>query len=164
MDAELNLQKIYDMYVDWCRENEVKPVKFNIHRKVFKEDVNIGFGLPKNHQRDTCEMYDVVIKNNAVQESLLATYNKHVSRKVATQMEHQTYQDSKNAVLSFDLQNVILVPQANVSNMLYKRTLNVYNLTSHKSTTRQAYCVVWHEMQAGSSGNDIATALIAMLD
>ena len=50
--------------------------------------------------------------------------------------------------------------------MLYKRKLSkvsVYNMTGHLSTKRKALCVVWHEGQAGRSGNDIASAVYRML-
>jgi hypothetical protein len=70
----------------------------------------------------------------------------------------------RKPVLCFDLQNVITVPRANVSNMFYKRKLNVYNLTGHLSLSRKGYCVVWHESLSGRSGNDIACALMAMLE
>jgi hypothetical protein len=48
--------------------------------------------------------------------------------------------------------------------MFYKRKLSVYNLTGHLSLSRKGYCVVWHESLSDRSGNDIACALMAMLE
>jgi len=48
--------------------------------------------------------------------------------------------------------------------MFYKRKLNLYNLTGHLSRGRQGYCMLWHEGQAGRGGNDIASAVVEMLN
>jgi len=163
LEPGLNLQKMYDMYKTWCELKQVQPVKFNFYRTVFKTDFNIAVLKPKNDRCDLCEEFDTARKNDNATESLSETHRQHTASKVATREERQRDRDSDTPVLCFDLENVICVPRASVSNMFYKRKLSVYNLTGHLSINRQAYCVVWHESLSGRAGNDIASALVAML-
>jgi len=93
----------------------------------------------------------------------LSSHSEHNARKLATKKERDNDRHSKRAVLCFDLQNVISVPSANVSNMFYKRKLNVYNLTGHLSVKKKGYCSVWHKGLSGRGGNDIPSAVVAIL-
>lgn len=164
LEQNLSLQKMYDLYKVWCNEKNVKPVKFNMYRKVFKTDMNIAFSKPKNDRCELCEEYEVAQKNNNVNNSLTEKHKLHVESKRATREERSRDRENKTPVLCFDLQNVISIPRANAGNMFYKRKLSVYNLTGHLSVPKRGYCVVWHESLSGRSGNDIATALVAMLE
>ena len=40
----------------------------------------------------------------------------------------------------------------------------MYNLTAHCSVDNRAYCAVWNEGTRGRSGNDLASALVAILE
>src|SRR6218665_3243189 len=62
------------------------------------------------------------------------------------------------------MQNVFALPQANVSSFFYKRKLNVYQLTGHCSIGKQSYGVLWPESLSGRTGNDIASALMKILE
>lgn len=79
--------------------------------------------------------------------------------------DRKLVEDTK-AVICFDLQNVITCPRANISNFFYKRTLNVYNLTAHCAISKKktTYSAVWPESVTGRGGNEIASALVAILD
>jgi hypothetical protein len=68
-----------------------------------------------------------------------------------------------SVVLCFDLENAIPCPRAEVSNLFYKRKINVYNLTAHYSMTKKGYNAVCNEMDAGRGGNEIASALVPIL-
>ena len=164
LEPGLNLQKMYDLYKTFCEEKQIQPLKFNIYRTVFKTDFNISVLKPKNDRCDLCEEYNTAQKNDNVTACLSETHRQHTASKVATREERQRDRDSETPILCFDLQNVISIPRASVSNMFYKRKLSVYNLTGHLSVNRRAYCVVWHESLSGRTGNDIANALVAMLE
>lgn len=71
--------------------------------------------------------------------------------------------NEKVLVVSFDLQNVIALPRANVSCFFYKRKLNLYNMTAHVAKYKHVYCGIWTEVQSGRSGNDIASAIFKVL-
>jgi hypothetical protein len=42
--------------------------------------------------------------------------------------------------------------------------MNVYNLTVHESISKTVFCAIWDESVYGRGGNDIASALIAILE
>lgn len=69
-------------------------------------------------------------------------------------------------MICFDLQNVLTCPRANISNFFYTRKLNVYNLTSHCATSKKkkAYSAVWPECVAKRGGNEIASAVVVILN
>jgi len=62
------------------------------------------------------------------------------------------------------MQNVFALPLANVLNFLYKHRLNVYHLTAHCSVSKQSYGALWPETLSGRLGNDIASALVCLLE
>lgn len=66
--------------------------------------------------------------------------------------------------LVFDLQNVLSCPHAEVSNFYYKSKLNVYHFTAILSSTKQVYSCLWNEVLLGRGGNDIASALVKILE
>jgi hypothetical protein len=70
----------------------------------------------------------------------------------------------KKLFFVFDMQNVIACPRVNVSNYFYKRKLNVFNLTAHLSLNKCAYNAMWSEHQAGRGVNEIASALVKILE
>lgn len=79
--------------------------------------------------------------------------------------EDRKNEDPTLAIISFDLENVLTIPKTNVGCAFYKRKLNVYNMTAHlKMTTHtKIYCGLWHEGIVGRSGNDMASAVQAIL-
>jgi hypothetical protein len=42
--------------------------------------------------------------------------------------------------------------------------MNVFNLTAHESISKTVFCAIWDESVYGRGGNDIASALIAILE
>jgi len=114
---------------------------------------NLAFNVPKSDRCDICEAF-AKLENPASDEA--EAYRVHVQSKEHTKQardddRQSVTNDECRAVLCFDLQNVILVPRANVSNFYYKRKLSVYNLTGHlaTSTSSDAFCSLWHEGQSG---------------
>ena len=72
--------------------------------------------------------------------------------------------DPKTLVVSFDLENVVALSRTTVSSAFYKCKLNVYNLTAVVNRTKEPFCAVWTETTAGRSGNDLASAIIHLLE
>ena len=67
---------------------------------------------------------------------------------------------------SFDLENVLTLPKADVSNVsyfFYRRKLSCYNLTGYLSVDKSAFCCIWTEALCGPKGNDIVSAVIKIL-
>ena len=66
----------------------------------------------------------------------------------------------KHAIVSFDLENVISLPKANIKSFWFNRKLSVYNLAVQYSVGQAngRICVIWYEGIRGRSGNDIASS------
>uniref|UniRef100_A0A8D8QTT3 Uncharacterized protein n=1 Tax=Cacopsylla melanoneura TaxID=428564 RepID=A0A8D8QTT3_9HEMI len=51
--SDLNLTKLYELYVDKCSEDNVEKQKFWYYRDVFLSDFNIKFHIPR---KDVCDV------------------------------------------------------------------------------------------------------------
>lgn len=132
-----------------------------MYHDVFNLNFNTSFNKPKKDRCDLCEQFAVAARNENITMTMKKNYDGHYASKQSTEKERA--QDRKGNIC-FDLDNVISLPHANVSNILYKRKLNLYNLTGHLSHGRQGYCMLWHEGQAGRGSNNIATAVKSVLN
>lgn len=95
-------------------------------------------------------------------------YTSHISAKKSMREERKKDMDrEKNEVpvLSFDLENVITCPQAEISSLFYYSKLSLYNLTAHlqTKTSKTVYCAIWPETISGRTGNDIASAVYKIM-
>ncbi|KAF2896140.1 hypothetical protein ILUMI_10034 [Ignelater luminosus] len=91
---------------------------------------------------------------------------KHLQGKTAAMLNRDLdgqNDDEQAAITCFDLENVFALPRSNISCFFCSRRLNTYNLTAH-CTQKQVYCCIWSEGTQGWKGNDIASALIRILD
>jgi len=174
IDGSLNISRMYRLFAekrvsaieDHDHYNE--PVKKNTYSRIFNEEFNIAFNVPKSDRCDICEAF-AKLENPASNETEI--HGVHVQSKGDTKQTRDddrksVTNDACRAVLCFDLQNVILLPRANVSNFYYKRKLSVYNLTGHlaTSTSSDAFCCLWHEGLSGRAGNDIGSSLERVLE
>lgn len=156
---------MYDLYKEKCNFHNMKILKQSMYRKIFTEEYNLGFFVPKKDQCDICEG----MKQNSgasVEGEVNEKYVNHMSDKFLTKQERdldRKVNDVTKAVVCFDLENVLVLPKANVSNFFYKRKLNVYNLTAHVSTDGEAYNAIWTESLAGRGANEISSALVTIL-
>ena len=141
---------------------------------MFNYEFNLEFHKPKQDRCDTCELYKMKKEDEK--------YQRHVQSKKATKEERdrdrervksvpraigdgqQPSGSSSEAVICFDLENVLSCPRANISNFFYKRKLSVYHLTPHCSIDKRGYGAVWCETKSGRSANDLASTLITILN
>ena len=164
--ADLNMTRMYNLYVEKCTENDIVPVKSHYYRHIFNTEFNIGFHMPKKDRCDLCMEYEAQSSNNKLTRSLQDKYETHKKDKTETKTERDNDRKTNvetEAVICFDLQNVLTCPRANVSSFFYRRKLNVYNLTAHCSLDKKAYNAIWPECTAGRGANEIASALSVIL-
>ena len=70
--------------------------------------------------------------------------------------------DSRKVVLCFDMENVIQLPRANISNLFYKRKVLFFNLTVRSSIDIKVYwCVKGYT--GDRNAKCIATALVKVI-
>jgi hypothetical protein len=146
--ADLNLTRMYNLYVEKCTENDMVPVKSHFYRNVFNTEFYIVFHVPKKDRCDQCMEYEAQTNANGITRVLQEKFDSHQKDKAETREEREKDRKPKSrskTVICFDLQNVIACPQANVSSFFYKRKLNRYNLTAHCSLDKK------HTMLSGQS-------------
>jgi hypothetical protein len=167
LESNLNRTKMYELYKAECAKCDRNPVKFSKYRDIFNKDFNLSFHIPKKDRCDLCEEIETKAKNKeTVNEQTRAKFEKHKSDKGDTKTERDTdrnLDDPTTATICFDLENVIALPRADISNFFYKRKLNTYNLTAHCSVDKAVYNAIWTEADAGRGGNEIASALVNIL-
>jgi len=160
IDGRMNLQMLYEKYVEDCQQTDLVPAKLHMYRDVFNHEYNIDFVKPKKDRCDTCEAAKVHCS-----EEPKPQFAEHLRGKTESHNErNKDRQTSNQCIVCFDMQNVFALPLANVSNFFYKRKLSVYHLTGHCSISKQSYGVLWPETLSGRSGNDIASALVCILE
>ena len=62
-------------------------------------------------------------------------------------------------IVIFDLENVISLPKEEISSFFYKRKLS---LTAY--TAKRGYCAIWTEVTSGRAGNDLASAVVKVME
>lgn len=158
----LTVTTLYRKYIEKCEERGKTPGKLYLYRHILDTETNIAFHFPKKDRCDKCEEWKAAADPGEEQKT---NYEHHLQGKRETKDERRNDRDNKDAFcVCFDLENVFALPRANVSNFFYKRKLNVYNMTAHCSVDKQGYGAIWHEGQSGRAGNDIASAVMRLLD
>lgn len=164
LEHGLSVAKMYDMYCDKCKADNVKSEAIHTYRKIFMTEFNISFFKPKKDLCDLCEEHEIAKTIAGEVPPILTTkYDGHIKDKVSTKSERDNDRKSKQVVICFDLENVIACPRSNVSSFFYKRKLNVYNMTGHCSKDSTVYSVVWSEATAGRGSNEMATAVMMIV-
>ena len=163
LEANLSLAKLYDMYSIWCREQGKSPVKKHMYVTIFNTDFNIAFVKPKKDRCDLCEKFRLSASENNLTDEEKHIYETHRASVQSSREEKQKDKDKADVILSFDLENVLTLPKADVSNFCYRRKLSCYNLTGYLSVDKSAFCCIWTEALCGRKGNDIASAVVKIL-
>lgn len=163
LEAGLSVAKMYNYYV----EETPMPLKVNMYRKIFNEEFNLSFWLPKKDLCNKCVLFKM---NSNPTADEIHSNDLHKAEKNMAKAERdmdRTNMDPNHCIICFDLQNVITVPKGNSSIFFYKRKLNVYNLTAMTiipDKEKITYCAIWTEAQTGRGGNDLANAIIKLLN
>lgn len=158
----LNLQKLYNIYVD---SNE-KSVSLPFFKKIFYQKFNLHFKKP---QKDTCLRCDTFAVNKQAAtgkklEELELAHNNHLDHAYSLRDQmNNDLNDSKNIpeveVLTFDLQKTHNLPYIPTSVAYYKRQLNFYNLAIHCGSSGKGIFHTWLEHEAGKGTQEVGSCL-----
>ncbi|KAK3769899.1 hypothetical protein RRG08_047051 [Elysia crispata] len=158
----LNVTSLYRKYVEKCVEDGSVPGKLHLYCEIFNTEFNIAFHFPKSDRCDKCEEKQY---SNFPTKEQISLYDAHEKGKEETRAEKNRDRENENAfVVCFDLENVFALPRANVGTFFYKRKLNTFNMTAHCSISKKGYGAIWHEGLSGRGSNDIASAVIKILN
>ena len=111
-----------------------------LHRKIFNEEFNLGFGYPRSDTCQTCDGLRIAIEaasDQTTRQELNLELAEHQLKaslgyqylREDTQLAHS---DSNVHVVTFDLQQNLPVPTLTHSAMFYLRQLWVYNFGIHE--------------------------------
>ena len=89
-----------------------------------------------------------------VSEEPKTKYDNHQNDKENTKKERDAERNSNNAVVCFDLQNVIACPRANVSNFFYKRTFKCLQF-NRSFIIKQKKLTLWSDSCVPQNKNSV---------
>lgn len=170
LESNLNVNKMYKMYITQCLSDNQTPVSMYFYRFLFTTEYNLAFYTPKKDLCDVCEEFNTLKKQyNTLTKEKQIIFDNHFTKKQNMRNEREKDRNNKintTAVICFDLENVLPLPKTNVGSAFYKRKLNMYNMTVHLQimSHSQVYCALWHEGIVGRSGNDMASAVIKVFE
>ncbi|GBM77441.1 hypothetical protein AVEN_241685-1 [Araneus ventricosus] len=135
-----------------------------MYYRISVTEFNLGFHSPKSKRCGVCEKFKVAKKTQTLMDDIKYQFDVHqTSKRNMREVRNEEKKNKGLPVLLFDLQNVILIPHANISSLFYLRKLNVYNLTAYYKPKKQVYCALWSENLSVRDGNDIASAFHKIL-
>lgn len=163
LDQKLNIRKMYNFYKEQCSENNIEPASEITYRRVFGNEYNLSFFMPKHDQCLTCTNYqkaDLIKK-----QELQLNYDEHIARKEACNKEKdkdkkRANEDPHFCSVTFDLQAVLQIPTCEVSLLYYSRKLSVFNLCIYESAhPNNGYCFYWSEINGKKGSCEIGSIL-----
>lgn len=107
LDSTLNIKKMYSLYTEFCENSKKQPVKETFYRKVFCNDYNLYFHVPKKDRCDQCEEVKVKMNENLLTDEKKQEYENHIKQKTATRNEKRRERENNSAYLVFDLEKCI---------------------------------------------------------
>ena len=137
LDPNFSIDKMYRMYRDDYANEEVPPVKLQKYRDIFNKHFNLSFSPPLKDRCDLCEQFRVQTEPSHADT---LKYDQHCQQNLITKQERDSDRAvvcEKHATVSFDLENVISLPKANIESFWFNRKLSVYNLTVHYSVGQE---------------------------
>jgi len=161
----MNILRLYAIYKDYCKTNNDTPVSKFFFRKVFTEEYNIGFYLPKKDKCRTCSKFDNIINLNgdSSQDESIINHQKHINDKEDCKAMFLKYQNpldnTMSLCVSFDLQKVLNTPKSDNMNLYYSRKFSTYNLTIYESRNQNAFCYLWSETIGNRRCNEIVSCV-----
>lgn len=140
----------------------------SVYRKVFNEEYNFSFHVPKKDQCGLCISYHQAKDEGNLTPVLKEEYENHQERKVKAREEKKRDKELAKSsndifVATFDLQAVLTTPCSLVSQLYYMRKLSCYNLSTYNLASNNATCYIWSEVDAQRGSCEIGTCLYLQL-
>ena len=158
LEPNLSIARMYRLYEEWCGERGYQKAKVWLYHKIFNEDFNLGFHIPKKDQCNFCEEY-----KNASEDKKGDLQNKydlhHRNKDHVRQQKENDKMEARNRAAVFDLEQVLPCPAGEASSLFYHRKLAVVNLTIFELAFNKGHNFMWHEGIAGHGANEVASCV-----
>lgn len=171
LDPDLNIRKMYNMYIEHCNAKQMTPVKEHTYRYIFNNEFNLQFHVPR---KDTCKNCDkfkqmINVEMDPQKKTILETeHNLHLAK--AEKARECLKIDSERAkehediyTITEDLQKALPFPVLTVSEAYYRRNMYCYNLGVHDMAKKLAFMYVWDETIASRGSQEISSCLVKHL-
>ncbi|CAH1115872.1 unnamed protein product [Psylliodes chrysocephalus] len=153
IEGSKTLSDLHRDYLKICEEKKSPAANYQMYRKIFEEEFNIAFHVPKKDQYELRLQF----KNRTEEEkvSLIEKYESHIKEKDLSRKEKEHDINSGAEVIVFDLQAVLPCPVGDASSFFYVSKLNVLNFTLYDIKSHHGTCFLWHEAEAQRGANEI---------
>ena len=101
----------------------------------------------------------------SVSSTFEAQYRAHKNRKkesLEMKMEDMTNSAAGARTITFDLEAILYIPQAQNSELFYKRKLHVYNLTIYDCLSA-GHCYMWDETHGREANSEVFSCLLTYI-
>ncbi|CAG9781780.1 unnamed protein product [Diatraea saccharalis] len=172
LGPELNITKMYKLYVNKCKDNNMPDDKIPkkwLYDKIFNEHFNLSFYLPSVDTCDTCDKFAAMLKceqNPEEIEKLKKLNTEHLddatNRYRLKKQDKETSKGSerKSITLMMDMQKCLATPLLTNSQSFYLRKLWTFNETLQNDTENKSFCMMWDETQGGRGANEVGSCII----
>ncbi|XP_068083448.1 uncharacterized protein [Anabrus simplex] len=172
VSMEYSIHSCYNHYKDeYCPDIKANPVSFDKYHRIFIEDFNISFKLPKSDTCPTCDSHEIELmaarNDNNMEKLKQINVQKelHLRKAQAGQdnLKVQTERavlDKEIHVITFDLQRALPTPKLSTGPMFYKRKLWTYNFSIHPCNSSPGHFFVWDETVASRGSDEIGSCLL----
>lgn len=164
LNADLNIKKMYELYVTECVKENVAPVKEKYYYNVFSTKFNLHFKQPSKDTCQTCDAFQIKIQSLDDEGIQMAKIEKETHLEEAERARSQMAADrmatsDKLFVFSFDLEKALAFPKLTTSVAYYKRNLYVYNFGCHEFNKNTSHMFVWPETEGSRGSQEISSCL-----
>lgn len=174
IDHDVSISSLYKkFYLVWCNERNIIPVKEDRYRRIFCNEYNIGFKLPRSDTCGTCDELHILLDTHKNDETKVADLKVmlelHQRRAEAMQtnlkleIQRSKTENSLTSVISFDLQQALPIPQLTVGKAFYLRKAWMYNLGIHDGASGRGHMYMWTENVAKRGSDEIASCILKYL-
>ena len=106
LSSSLNVCKMYELYLTFCKKKQHDPVKLSFDRHIFNTQFNMDFHKAKKDQCDLCTSYANAVatdKELLKSEYFIHLKNKDLARENKCKDKNKTETDSDLIAACFDL-------------------------------------------------------------
>lgn len=160
---------MYELYCEWCNENEKVAVKESYYRFIFCNEFNLKFHRPHSDTCNTCDRLNNLLKTTRDDQARknytfqLELHHRKVESVTAAKNRDLEYckQNSETArLICFDLQKTLATPLLTTNKVYYLRQLWTYNLCIHDIVSGKSFMYVWDESEASRGSQEIGSCLL----
>ncbi|KAI4482024.1 hypothetical protein M0804_009043 [Polistes exclamans] len=136
LNPKLNIRKMYSLYLEKCKENNLSSVNEWIYRKIFKRDFKLRFHLLRKDTCAKCDILNMKIKTTTDDDEKIILVERHDVHLQNAELSRKALQEDKILAsenpdeyfaFTFDLEKALPYPKLSVSIAYYKRNMYVLN-------------------------------------